>query len=76
MKSQLNTNSLKRLKQALPPNGMQEISQKLNVSLSTVSRAINGKNHKWMQKVVQEALIIIDREKGQILELNKKIEKL
>jgi len=74
MKSRLSTKSLKTLRESLPPSALQEIASMLDVSISTVSRTLSGKNKKRQSEVVEAALEIVNREKEKTQELSSRIE--
>ncbi|MGJ1424516.1 hypothetical protein ACR79B_11025 [Sphingobacterium spiritivorum] len=76
MESQITTKSLSILKKNLPENGMEEISLRLNMSLSTVSRVMNGKTIKRQTDVVEAALSLIEENSDRINSLNQKIKEL
>lgn len=76
MKSLLSTKDLNKVKLNLPLNGMELIANKMDLSVSTISRVLNGKVKKNQAKVVQIALEIIDSEKESQSQLNKRIESL
>lgn len=75
-KSLINTKNLKRLKNSLPKNGMQEIADKIGVSVATVSRAFSGENKSRINQVVEIALTIIERQKSIAENLNKRIDSI
>ncbi|HAU55001.1 hypothetical protein ACR789_13920 [Sphingobacterium siyangense] len=76
MKSQLSTKYLDKLKTALPSDGMERISEKLNISLSTVSRALAGKGGKRVNQVAEAAIDLIGEEQQKVKNLEKKIDSL
>lgn len=76
MKSLLSTKSLKTLKESLPSSGIAEIAERLDISISTVSRTLNGLNKKRQSEVVEEALLIVSREKEKSKQLLNRIESL
>lgn len=76
MKSQLSTKSLKKLKNALPNNGIEEIACRLNISQATISRVFNNKNIKSQLEVVNCAIQLIEEAKKEVQELENKIQSL
>lgn len=76
MKYQLSTKSLRKLKKSLPVNGIEIIANKLNISPSTVSRALNNKLLKSQSAVVVCALELIKEEKLKVEALENQIESL
>lgn len=76
MKSQLSTKYLNKLKAALPSDGMERIAEKLNISLSTVSRALSGKGEKRINQVAEAAIELIAEEKLKVKNLEQKIDSL
>jgi len=76
MKYQLSTRSLKKLKSSLPLNGIDLIASKLNLSQSTVSRALNNKTLRNQSNIVDCALNIIKEEKMKVEALETQIESL
>lgn len=76
MKSQLSTKSLKKLKNALPSNGMEIIASRLNISTSTISRVFNNKTLKSQPEVVNCAIQLIEEAKKEVQELENKIQSL
>ncbi|WP_336845554.1 hypothetical protein [Sphingobacterium multivorum] len=76
MKSQLSTKYLNKLKVALPSDGMERIAEKLNISLSTVSRALSGKGGKRINQVAEAAIELIGEEQLKVKSLEQKIDSL
>ncbi|MGJ1296528.1 hypothetical protein ACR777_20115 [Sphingobacterium spiritivorum] len=76
MKSQLSTNSKQKIKEALPPDGMERIAKMLNVHVSTVSRALSNKGSSKTNTVIIAALEVIDLYRIELNELESKIENL
>ena len=76
MKSQLSTRHLYKLKASLPSDGMDRIAGKLNISLATVSRALNGKGGKRVNQVAEAAIDIIKEEQEKIKSLEQTIDSL
>lgn len=71
MKSQLSTKYLNKLKSKLPNGGMTEIANRLNISQSLVSKVFSGVNKN--EKVIEEALLIIEETNNRRIELENRI---
>lgn len=73
-KSQLSTNSLKKLKKKLPYGAVSRIASILSVDKSVVSKVLNGKVNN--QQVVVEALKLIQHNENILNDLEKEIQNL
>lgn len=74
--SQITTKKIRKVKNNLPINGMEEIANSLNINLASVKNVFLGRNQKIQREVLEKALEIIELENQKNADLSKKIEKL
>lgn len=74
VKSQISTKTLNAIKENLPYGSIADISRKLKLSKSTVSRVINGKSKN--KRVIKLALKIVEKNQQEIQQLEKQLEAL
>lgn len=73
MKSQISTKSLKRLRSQLPLGAINTIAERVGVTQSTVSKALNGKGKTINTKILEAAIHLCKEHKARVAELEAQI---
>ena len=73
MKSQISTKSLKTLRGQLPLGAINTIAERVGVTQSTVSKALNGKGKTINTKILEVAIQLRDEHKAKVAGLEAQI---
>lgn len=74
MKKQLSTKTLDKLRKAIPPGGVNKISEKVGLSPSYVSKVVNG--HVRNNIVIKAAIELIKESNEETTRLEQEIDSL